>query len=198
MSKRGFSLLEVMLAVAILSVIMMALYGMSRGLNQVSQTQEAVNTGQDDVRLAMQQITRELRQAAMSSINWGNLPGSSISYRIATDLDGNGLAVDENGRLELSPARTIGRDTDDANGDGITQDQLLLTISEADQRVLANALRPDEAGGADVDGSGEVDRGVWFERWGQGIRVSVQTQHPADPDGTPVTVVISELVMPRN
>ena len=134
-------------------------------------------------------FVRDLRQAARRSIDWGALPAAQISYRVAVDLDGNGLAVDQGGALELSPVRTLRRDTDDLNGDGLTDAQLVW-IEGDEVRVLANNLIPPGAQGN--------PQGLWFEQAGLGLRVTLRTEHTSGPRDAPVRVVLTEAITPRN
>jgi prepilin-type N-terminal cleavage/methylation domain-containing protein len=198
----GMTLIEVMIAVSILTIVIAVLFGLSTGMSDTAQVQGAKITSSDQARKAMIYATRDLRQAARSSIS--GLPGSSISYRVATDLDGNGSAVDVGGHIELSAIRQIQRDSTDANGDGFTGSQLVLKIGEVTQ-VLANNLSDDEDIngngildlGEDKNGNGRLDHGVWFERDGSGIRVTIQSEGHSR-QGHVIQSQLTETVSPRN
>jgi len=204
MKQAGFTLLEVMASVAILTIVSGMLFLLADSLGAASLVQEAKMTSQDEARMGMERVMGELRQAANSSVI-GPFPGDSITYRIADDIDGNGLAVDIGVNLELGPARTLRRDTGDLNNDGQTVTQLVC-VEGANVRVITNGLIPNEDinnngvldGGEDVNGNGVLDRGLWFERVGPGVRVTIQTQHRAGPRGPLIHSTLTETVVPRN
>ena len=194
-----------MVAVAILTVVMGMLFGLSLSMAQASRNQEARMTAVDEARRGMQALIRDLRQSATSSVGWNGLPGPVLTYQMAQDLDGNGLAVDTGANLELGPQRTVGRDTNDANNDGLTNTQLIVVDANG-ARVLANDLMIDEDAngngaldaGEDSNWNGRLDRGLWFERQGRGIRVTIQAELTPGPDGAPVNSVLRDVVVPRN
>lgn len=203
MRKAGVTLLEVMVSVAILTVVTGVLFVLATSLGEAARTQEAKTTTLDDARNAMLVLTRELRQAAANSFS--ALPGATLTYRIAQDVDGNGSAVNLAGDLELSTPRTVGRDFGDVNGDGRRATQLILQ-GGGRVRVLANALAPNEDtngngvldAGEDANGNRRLDRGIWFERVGPGIRITIDSQRMADARGRPMTSRLVEVVDPRN
>lgn len=205
MNKRGMTLLEVMLAVALFTMVMGTLFMLSQSLGEAVRREDARVTALDASRVGRQAVVSELRQAARMSINWNELPGPSISYRIAVDSDGNGSAVDVQGNLELSGSRIICADTADANGDGIGATQLVL-IDGDNVRVLANnlALNEDRNGNGDLDagedrnGNGRLERGVWFEPQGNRIILTIQTQHRPGPREAPRVSTVTEILSPRN
>jgi len=183
------TLLEVMVATGILSVVIAVVFSLALSTGDTARVQHARTTAHDEARRALQSVVRELRQAARSSIS--ALPASVITYRAATDLDGNGTAVDVGCTLELSAPRTITPDYDDANGDGVLKDQLVLINGET-VSVLANGLfaqRGDEATGS--------SDGIWFESQGDGLRITVTT-FQRSRKGLPIPATLSEFVAPRN
>ncbi len=196
------TLLEVMVAVTILTIVMGALFSLSIGLGDTAGVQQVKAASSDETRRAMLTLTRELRQAGNASIT--GMPGASITYRVATDLDGNGTAVDASGFLELSAVRTIQRDTTDLNHDGQTTSQLILKEGDTVQ-VLANNLLDDEDAnqnkvldaGEDTNGNGQLDHGVWFQRSGNTVQVSIQT-HGETRRGYDLMSSMAESLQPRN
>lgn len=204
MKNQGFTLLEVMVSVAILGIVMGMLFALSQTLNRTAIAQDAKITAQDEARQGLELIVNQLRQASSASLV-GPFPGPSITYRVAGDVDGNGSAVDISGVLEVLPARTIRRDTNDINRDRQTVGQLVL-VDGLNVRVLTNGLMPNE----DVDASNtlgatedtnfnrRLDRGIWFERVGQGIRVTIQTQRRVGAQRQFVGTTLTEIVTPRN
>jgi prepilin-type N-terminal cleavage/methylation domain-containing protein len=206
MNRAGMTLLEVMFAVAILTIVMGTLMGLSISIGDTSQIRQAQATAYFEARRGMQTVVLELRQARNQSLTV--LPANNVSYQVATDLDGNGSAVDVSGKIELSSTRTIKRDTDDANGDGKTLDQVIL-IDGANTRVLANGLLADEDAngnnvldtGEDTNGNGVLDHGLWFSTWQAGIRRGVQVDIQVMRTSRlrfPIVANLSEVVIPRN
>lgn len=199
--RAGVTLLEMMVVIALIAIVIGMLSGMAIALGDTARVQNVRVTAADEARRAMQVIAQEVRQAAKSTLS--NLPASSLTYCVAVDSDGNGYAVDVGGDLELSAQRTIERDTADANGDGVTGTQLILRQG-GQVRVLANQVLADEDAngngaldlGEDANGNGVLDRGVWFERAGNAIRVTVQMSGRTRK-GT-LSSSLTETVLPRN
>lgn len=205
MNNRGMTLIELMIVAAVLTSVLALLFGLSLNLQESLAGQEAKMSTQDNLRGAMQYIARELRQSSSGSIAWASLPATTVSYRKADDVDGNGTAVDSGGFLELTPVRTIQRDITDLNGDGVTATQVIM-VEGTTVRVIANNVPVSE----DVDGdltldAGEdsnfnnaLDRGLWFEQDGRGIRVTLQTQLVPTPRSSATMSALTEIVVPRN
>lgn len=176
----GMTLLEVMIAVAILTVVMGILFGLATAIGDTAAVQESQTAAYDEARKGMLLMVRDLRQA--SALSLSGMPGATVTYQVAMDLDGNGVGVDVGGDLELSPARTIERDVDDLNADGLTETQLVLSSGDTCM-VLANNVAEDEDlnqngtldTGEDANGNGQLDRGIWFESSGNAVEVTVQT-----------------------
>lgn len=206
MRREGFTLLEVMLSVGLLVIISGMLFALSGTMGAAARTQGSQITTMGETRVAMLQISRELRQAAMGSITIG-ANGSQIQYQVPADVDGNGVPVNQNGRLELGAVRTLSRDVNDLNNDGVTLTQFVWTDGNQ-VRVLANNLLLDEDtdgngtldGGEDTNGNGVLDRGLFFERVGTGIRVTVQSDDIPDPNGVgrPIISTMRQTLQPRN
>lgn len=198
----GMTLVEIMMATFILTMVMGILFSLAIGLGDTAAMQDARITTGDEARAAMMGIARDLRQAANSSIT--GIPGKSISYRVATDADGNGSAVDVGSNIELSSIRTIQRDLADANGDGVRGGQI-VRIVDGTATVLANDVIDDEdtnangilEGGEDANGNGQLDRGLWFERDGSSIRITIDTQN-VSRRGHHILTRLTETVFPRN
>lgn len=204
MKNAGFTLLEVMASVAILTIVTGMLFMLANTLNVSAASQEAKIAAQDEARQGMELVVGQLRQAAGSSLV-GPFPGPSISYRVADDVDGNGSAVNASGNLELGPVRTIRRDTTDINGDGLTVTQL-VRVEGATARVITNGLLPNEDinnnnvldGGEDANANGVLDRGLWFEPEGSGVRITIQAQRRVGRDRLFMNSTLTEIVIPRN
>lgn len=202
----GMTLIEVMFSVAIFTVVMGIIMTFALGFGDTAQLQNVRATGNDEARRALQSIVPDLRQAIGSTINWDSLPGEMLSYRVPEDVDGNGLPVDMGGQLEMGAPRVIGRDLEDINYDGLRSAQLAVTSGDT-FRVLANHLSPEsESPGAegvfgpeqDANGNGQLDRGVWFEPFGNGgILITVQAQGDTRRGHT-IRTTLQEIVYPRN
>jgi prepilin-type N-terminal cleavage/methylation domain-containing protein len=204
-AKEGLTLIELMIVMAILTSVLGVLFLLSNNLQQSVAFQEARVETQDNVREGMMLLIRELRQSGQTSINWNALPGAILTYRRAEDLDGNGTPTDVGGYLELGPQRTIQRDTADANGDGVTDAQLIVTDGTT-VRVVANGILINEDAnnnglldaGEDGNFNGVLDRGLWFERVGNSVQITLQAQETPGVRSPVVTSRLVEFVTPRN
>lgn len=205
MRREGMTLLEVMFSVSIFAVVMGTIFGLAFSFGETAELHQSKATANDEARRLIQALIPDLRQAARSSINWAELPGETLTYRVAADVDANGAAVDVSGRIELSTPRVVMRDIEDINGDGLTADQIIV-VSNGAVRVLANEIcpvseEPDAAGvfspSQDVNGNARMDRGIWFEPWGRGIRITVQAEG-TDREGHTFPATYQEVVFPRN
>lgn len=193
MSQRGFTLVEIMLAVAMLTVIMGVLVGLSLGISRTASAQRARIAATEDARMAIQTLVARVHGASVLSINTAELPGDVLRFRPAADTNGNGTAVDVNGRLELGPQVTVQPDNTDLNRDGVTATQLVMTQG-ASTRVLCSSLPPDSAN--KTSGTPLV-RGFWVAPRSGGLEITVQTE-ARDNRNRPFRVALTEFVLPRN
>ena len=201
----GMTLLEVTMAVSIMTVVMAVLFGISLSLSDTAILQNVKITNTDEARRALQVVVPQVRQTSSQSVNWNELPGEVLRYRAVGDINGNGVAVDIGGNLELGPERVIRRDTEDLNNDGLTTTQLIL-IEDDTVQVLANDLSPlsevaNATGGVDagndVNNNGRLDRGFWVEPANGGVRIFIQTEGETRLGHT-IATRISEFVAIRN
>lgn len=185
---RGMTLLETMISIAILTLISGSLFVVASSLDRSRDTQEAKTISQQEAHRAISRITYLLRMAQNSSVGPSTFPSNTIQFQSVQDVDGNGWVVDSSGILELSPVRTITRDDADANGDGITTTQLVMTTAGGGPvEVLANSLA--------------ATNGILFERVGSdAIRVTLRCEEPIQPGANSKLVGISltEIISPRN
>ena len=93
MKNRGFTLLELMVSIAVLTIVSGALYTASMTLTQAARSQEAKTATIDHVQGGMLLIARNIRQASSASVNWGALPGPVLSYRAAAQQAGVSLST---------------------------------------------------------------------------------------------------------
>lgn len=190
----GFTLLEIMVALAILTALMGVLFTLSIGLGDNAQLQELQALHDDEARATLLTIVPQLHQAAGASINWNQLPGPVLRYRVAEDISGNGYAVNAQGDLELGIERVIQRDVDDLNADGQTDNQLVLVVGD-EVTVLANNLTPLPQTGNTAPGA--MVPGFWVEPRGTGVLVRLQFESHTRRD-QPVRLDLEELIRPRN
>lgn len=194
-STSGFTLLETTFVVAIFTVIMGITFTMAISFGDSAQVQSLRANSNDAARQLVLQLLPELRQASRSSINWSQLPGSTLTYRVATDVDGNGTAVDKSGRIELGPVVTIAPDKNDANKDGLAGEQA-VRIDGEDVTVLCSNLAA-EAEIVNGDGTITTVEGLWFRPFGNGLEVRLTTEG-TDRQGRPYRSTFTQIVMPRN
>ena len=90
-SDRGFTLVELMIAMAVGLVLLGAMYGVFTMHNKIFGTQEQIAEMQQNARTAMDMMTREIR---MAGYNPTGAPFDGITYsasqlQVKADLDGN-------------------------------------------------------------------------------------------------------------
>lgn len=206
---RGMTLMEMLFAVAIMTVVMGGLFSFALVFQDTSNLYQVQATNQDEARRALRTVMAELRGSVYASIVLPAGGADKISYTVPADLDGNGTPVDAAGRLETSTVRTITRDTNDVNGDTFTGTQLVLVSSGQTPRILANGvseLNETETDGVfgdanDTNKNGIQDRGIWFESTGRGIRITLEIEGKGRPVGgvaRPILSRFQETVFPRN
>lgn len=195
MGTRGMTLLEVVIAVAIFTIVMGVIYTIGLGFVNASEMQEIVITTNTEARRALMVLSPRLRQASRMSINWVDLPGDSITFMLADDVNGNGFAVDETGRIELVGPVTIQRDGDDANGDGMTMSQLVMIMGDTVQ-VLANDLMEEVVVDDGLPGA-PAGAGFWVEPRGRGLEVTIRALGRT-VRGMQYDTVMTEFIVPRN
>lgn len=197
-SQRGVTLLELMMAMSILTVVMGILFTLSISIGDTAKLQDVKVVNNDEARRALQAVVPRLRHAQYASVNTAEMPGDVLRFQMPADLDGNGTAVNISGELELGNPVTIQRDVNDANEDGVTHTQLVM-ISGNEVTVLANQLSPD-AGPEPVE-VGEIapenNAGFWVEEQNGGILLTIRTQGESRR-GTLIRQQFTELVDPRN
>lgn len=178
-SRSGFTLLEMMMAVAIFTIVMGALYGLSSGLQDFSDFKLDQANAADQARHGILFLACQLRNAAKATLP--TLPATTLTFKVARDIDGNGSAVDGGGSLELSPTITVMPDSGDSNGDGLSTSQLVMKEGTK-VTVLANNLAAN---------------GVLFESVGSAVRMTIQTRATTRL-GNVITNTLTETVLPRN
>ena len=117
-NNKGFTLLELMIALAITGIVMAAVYSASKTQQDSYIAQEEVATMQQNIRSAMYYMEREIRMAGYdpsSNTNAGFLTAGPNSINFTLDLNGNGSLVgDPNEDITFGFSSA-----NDANLDGI-------------------------------------------------------------------------------
>lgn len=194
----GVTLLEMMFSMAILTAVMGVLFSLSIGIGDTARIQEVKARANDEGRRALLAVVPRLRQAQFTSVNTDEMPGDVLTFQMAADVDGNGTAVNVSGNLEVGALVTIQRDTDDVNGDGVTDSQLVMVQGDV-VTVLANTLSPDAGPAAVAGGGAPADNtaGFWVEEQAGGVLITIRTQGTSRK-GHVIRQQFTELVDPRN
>ena len=202
----GFTLLEVMMASSALMVVLGMMYGAAIAMAKSARTEDSVAMLNAEARSGMQAIVRSLRQSQDTTIETeangvfaalGNAAVTNVRFTRATDLDGNGNALDEDFDLETEGPFRIVTDANDANGDGLTTTQLVrLDAAGTVVEILANHVSAAVVTG---DIYSAPQGGVLFQDIGGGsIQVTLILRHRADVQLPMMVVRLDEVVSPRN
>lgn len=197
-SRAGMTLLELTFVMAIMTVVMGILFSLSLSIGDTARIQDVKVTANDEGRRALLSLIPRLRQAQRVSINTLQMPTDILVFRMARDLDGNGLAVNALNQLELGEPITVMRDSDDLNGDGVTMTQLIMIDGDT-ITVLANNLSPDPGPPpVEVDAAPpENHAGFWVDEIDGRIAVTIRTQGKTRR-GHVLRQQFTQLVEPRN
>lgn len=197
--KQGSTLLELMFAVAIMTIVMGTLFTLSFSIGDTAQLQDVKITNIDEGRRALLGIVPRVRQAHRASVNYEDMPTDVLRFRMPEDIDDNGLAIDRFNTLELGDEITIRRDKDDVNKDGVAASQLVMIQGET-VTVLANELSPDEAPDPEQVVAGEVlenTAGFWVETNAGRLTVTIRTEGTTRR-GQKIRQQFTQIVEPRN
>lgn len=204
--RAGFTLIEVTMAMTVLTIILTMLYGAAWAMMKTARTQDSLVMLNSEARQAMSSIVRNLRQADAATIlsnggggfaAMGANAQTNIQFQRVEDLDGNGNALNAAMNVEFTTPFWITRDTADANGDGQTLTQL-VRINQAGQvvEVLSNHISPVVVTG---DMYSAPTGGALFQDIGGGnIQVTLILRHRADVNLPMMVVRLDEVVSPRN
>lgn len=206
----GVTLLEVMIAAALLTVALGTIYVVARATFASTEYHDKEIATQEESRRALQSMVTELRQARRTSLMGSYLPSDQLTFRIPGDADGNGLPLDISGYLESVGTVTYMRDWNDLNADGQTTTQLVRVYrdaagSVANVTVLANDIMMNEDvngngildPGEDLNASRTLERGIWFDRQGLLLNMTVDSQKIVG-QGRLVWASVATSVYPRN
>ncbi len=194
MNRSGFTLIELMISVAILSTIMLALYSLNLTMTRGTLQQESLATLRDEGRTALQYVGRRLRMADSGTLVARGTDGNDevfgntatiLGFQTVSDLDGNGSAVNQDYSVGLAPIAYYGPDLNDANGDGVTTRQLVeIDANGAVTRVFSRHLDPNG--------------GITFQRVNGGIAINLVMRYPAEGIRPEAVLNLSQVVDPRN
>ena len=186
MDNRGFTLLETMVAVMLLTGITITIYSINLGMTKAALQHESMAVVRDEGRLALQHISRRLRMAQISSLITLDGEGTAsqlsatvvdnLHFQPIADIDGNGVAVNQDFSVGVAPQMGFGIDTLDSNGDGYTTTQLVQFDNQGNvTQILSNHIDP--TGGIAIQRvSGGVQISLQLYREGSGIRPPVKTR----------------------
>jgi hypothetical protein len=197
-SNAGVTLLELMVAMGILTAVMGVLFTLSLSIGDTARLQNTKVINNDEARRVLLAVIPRLRMAQDSTINKAAMPGDVLSFRMPSDLDGNGTSVNVGGDLELGNVVTFRRDSEDLNGDGVSTTQLIMVEGDT-ITVLANNLSPDAAPAPAAEGEPEPENtaGFWVQEQSGGVLVTIRTQGTSRR-GHVIRQTFTELVDPRN
>jgi len=97
---RGFTLLEVMVAVGLLSLIMLGVALALKNTGQVAALEASRNEMERSSQRALDVMALELRDSA-ARVTTVSADGSSIQFQIPADLNGNGTVLNSSGLIEF-------------------------------------------------------------------------------------------------
>ena len=169
LDKKGFSLIEIMVAIAIMSVLSIAMIKTYTGFTRVYTTQEVAAGVQQDLRAALNIMTQDIRMAGFDptdSDNFGVEVATATNIRITSDTDMNGV-VDVsnferitynfdagNNRLEQILYETTGSESTQPVVDNVTNvaftyldEDNNITATLADIRTVTISMTIDEPAG---------------------------------------------------
>jgi len=196
----GFTLIELMVAMGILSSLTLIIYTVAFGTIRSARTIDDKVLLQQQGRLALSEMVRNLRMADDASIETaggnpiGNAAVTSIVFRRPVDTVGNGMAVDNNGAIEWSNDITY---SVFANAD-ITTNNLSLVQMDTNGNVtknFTNYLSPIANSGDFYDAP---NGGVEFVRINGGIQITMILQKGKAGSESVIRVRLDDFVTPRN
>lgn len=174
-NSKGFTLVELMIVVALLSLVLLIIYLMFTGMMRSTRMMDAKVKMRDEARTGLNHVTRNLRMA--DSRNAGELlyetaggvvvdmsEGTlvegdifdNITFRRPIDADNDGTPFEANTtNVEWSDPVTITLDRDDTNGDGDIWQLVQLDENGNFTRLLVDDISPvvNSGAGGDYDTS---------------------------------------------
>lgn len=132
----GLGIVEVLVAMGLFGVVGTLLLGLAIATSQVTEDSRSLANVTEQARLAMERMTRELRQAeAILSVSLPTSPGGSTAITFWTDFNGNRTRDDNAADPEVMTYRwNQGTDeltltANDESGNAVTQPVLAVDVS---------------------------------------------------------------------
>jgi type IV pilus assembly protein PilW len=113
-SPKGFSLIELMVAMAVASILIAGIYSFYQSQLKSQVTLQELVDMQQDARVGMYMMTREIRMAGFDPANTGATIRTANAGQIAFDSDEN-----DDGVIDVATERFYFALSNDADGDGI-------------------------------------------------------------------------------
>jgi len=150
LDKKGFSLIEIMVAIAIMSVLSIAMMKTYTGFTRVYTTQEVAAGVQQDLRASLNIMTQDIRMAGFDPLdtdNFGVEVATATNIRITSDTDVDGVIDDSDfervtynfnagtNRLEQVLYETTGSESTQPVVDNVTN--VAFTYLDEDNNVTA-------------------------------------------------------------
>ena len=150
LDKKGFSLIEIMVAIAIMSVLSIAMMKTYTGFTRVYTTQEVAAGVQQDLRASLNIMTQDIRMAGFDPLdtdNFGVEVATATNIRITSDTDVDGVIDDSvfervtynfnagTNRLEQVLYETTGSEVTQPVVDNVTN--VAFTYLDEDNNVTA-------------------------------------------------------------
>lgn len=157
----GMSLIEVLVAMGLFSVLGTLVLGLALSTSKVTGDVRTLTNVNEESRMAMERLTRELRQATrITDVRLPGDPTDTTALTFWTDFDGNGVpdlnaADPEVLTYRWDPAtKRLTLTANDASGAATTRPVLAATVSSFTLRLLSSQWQHDS------DGNGET---TWQE-----------------------------------
>ena len=185
--RRGFTLVEAMIALVVSAVVMAAFMGVLTLSHRHMDNVTVIGDLETDANDAVDHIADELRQAGVLSPGW-TLQQNMVWFNPCSGQSAGTATWDSTRLLALSPMSASEDIWDgvDNNGDGLIDEGRLVLSSfdatGAHQQVLANYV---------------ASGGLVFSQSGNDITVTLTLKRLND-DGVPMSVTASTLVSLRN
>lgn len=152
----GMSLVEVLVAMGLFGVLGSLLLGLALSTGRVTEDVRALTTINEESRLAMERLSRELRQAStLTAVSLPSASGDPTAITFWTDFNGNGAADLDAADPEVltyrwNPAtQRLSLTANNASGTAMTRPVLAANVSLFDVQLRSSHWQLD----ADGDGS---------------------------------------------